>query len=43
MEIDRLVFLEESGADRGMTRLHGRGSSGERVVDYTPDVGFERA
>ena len=42
MEIDKLVFLDESGTNTGMTRLYGRGPSDERVVDYTPDVRFER-
>jgi transposase len=37
-----LVFLDESGINTGMTRLYGRNSSDERVVDYTPDVRFER-
>jgi transposase len=42
MEINKLVFLDESGTNTGMTRLYGRGPSAERVVDYTPDVRFER-
>jgi transposase len=42
MEIDKLIFLDESGTNTGMTRLYGRGPSDERVVDYTPDVRFER-
>lgn len=42
MKIDKLVFLDESGTNTGMTRLYGRGLSDERVVDYTPDVRFER-
>ena len=42
MEIDKLVFLDESGTNTGMTRLYGRAPSDERVVDYTPDVRFER-
>ena len=42
MEIDKLVFLDESGTNTGMTRLYGRSPSDERVVDYTPDVRFER-
>ena len=37
-----MVFLDESGINTGMTRLYGRGLSDERVVDYTPDVRFER-
>jgi len=42
MDIDKLVFLDESGINTGLTRLYGRGSSDERVVDYVPDVRFER-
>jgi transposase len=42
MAIDKLVFLDECGTNTGMTRLYGRGPSDERVVDYTPDVRFER-
>jgi transposase len=42
MKIDKLVFLDESGTNTGMTRLYGRSRSGERVVDYTPDARFER-
>ena len=37
-----MVFLDEASINTGMTRLYGRGSSDERVVDYTPDVRFER-
>ena len=42
MDIDKLIFLDESGINTGMTRLYGRSLSKERVVDYTPDVRFER-
>lgn len=42
MDIDKLVFLDESSINTGMTRLYGRCASNERVVDYTPDVRFER-
>jgi transposase len=42
MEADSLVFLDETGANTGMTRLYGRAFEGERVVDYVPDVRFER-
>ena len=42
MYIDKLVFLDESGINTGMTRLYGRSSSNERVIDYMPDVRFER-
>jgi len=42
MPPDSLVFLDESSINTGMTRVYGRGACGERVVDYTPDVRFER-
>jgi transposase len=42
MDADKLVFIDESSINTGMTRLYGRASKGERVVDYTPDVRFER-
>ena len=42
MDIDRLVFLDESGVNTGMTRFYGRSLSDERVIDYVPDVRFER-
>jgi transposase len=42
MDVDKLVFIDESSINTGMTRLYGRGKKGERVVEYTPDVRFER-
>jgi len=42
MDIDKLVFIDESSINTGMTRLYGRSQKGERVIDYTPDVRFER-
>lgn len=42
MDITKLVFLDESGINTGMTRLYGRGFKGERVIDYVPDVRFKR-
>ena len=42
MDIDKLIFLDESGINTGMTRLYGRSASEERVIDYMPDVRFER-
>jgi transposase len=42
MDINKMVFLDESGINTGMTRLYGRSSSNERVIDYIPDVRFER-
>jgi transposase len=42
MNAEKLVFLDESGINAGMTRLYGRGRLGARVIDYVPDVRFER-
>lgn len=42
MDINNLIFLDESSINAGMTRLYGRAFEGERVVDYVPDVRFER-
>ena len=42
LDIDRLVFLDESGVNLGMTRLYGWGEKSERVVDFVPDVRFQR-
>ena len=42
MNLDSLVFLDESSINTGMTRLYGRSTGSDRVVDYTPDVRFER-
>lgn len=38
----KLRFLDESSLNLGMTRLYGRAMRNERVVDYVPDVRFER-
>lgn len=38
----RLVFLDESGVNIGMTRLYGRALKHERVIDSVPDVRFHR-
>jgi hypothetical protein len=42
MDINKLIFLDESSINTGMIRLYGRSSSDERVIDYMPDVRFER-
>lgn len=42
IDSNKLVFLDESGLNTGMTRLYGRAIDGNRVVDYTPDVRFQR-
>lgn len=34
--LDRLHFLDESGAHLGLTRLYGRAAPGKRVVEGTP-------
>jgi len=36
VELQRLVFLDESGAKTNMTRLYARSFDGQRVVDATP-------
>jgi hypothetical protein len=36
MEIEKLVFIDESGAKTNMTRLYGRAKNGARAVDCTP-------
>ena len=36
LDLDRLVFLDESGAKTNMTRLYGRTFGGGRVVDAAP-------
>lgn len=42
LDADRLVFLDESSVNCGMTRLYGRAEKQDRIDDYTPDVRFER-
>jgi len=42
MDSSGLVFLDESGINIGMTRLYGRAFGEERVVDYVPDVRYDR-
>jgi transposase len=36
MDIDRLVFVDESGAKTNMTRLRGRALGGARLIDAAP-------
>ena len=36
MELERLVFIDESGAKTNMTRLYGRAKNGARAVDSAP-------
>ena len=35
-DLDRLVFVDETGAKTNMTRSHGRAEKGRRVVDHAP-------
>ncbi len=42
IDIDNLVFIDESSINTGMTRLYGRRASNERVVEHAPDIRFER-
>ena len=39
---NRLVFLDETSVNCGMTRLYGRAVKNERTYDYVPDVRFNR-
>ena len=36
MDIEKLVFIDESGAKTNMTRFYGRAKQGHRAVDDTP-------
>ena len=36
--VPRLKFLDESGVNLGLTRLYGRATPGERVVEATPGI-----
>jgi len=36
MNLEKLVFIDESGAKTNMTRLYGRAMAGQRAVDDTP-------
>lgn len=36
MDLQRLVFIDESGAKTNMTRLYGRAKAGDRATDDTP-------
>ena len=42
LDMQRLVFLDETGAKTNMTRLYGRAMHGERCYDSTPDGRWER-
>ena len=36
MNLEKLIFIDESGAKTNMTRLYGRAKAGRRVVDNVP-------
>ena len=36
MNLEKLVFIDESGAKTNMTRLYGRAKAGQRIVDSVP-------
>ena len=42
LEAARLVFLDESGVNTGMTRLYGRADKHHRVLEAVPDTRFHR-
>lgn len=42
MDLPNTYWLDETGANCGMTRLYGRAFSDERINEYVPDVRFER-
>lgn len=42
LPIERLVFLDETGAKTNMTRLYGRAIKGQRCNDHAPDGRWER-
>ena len=42
LDVDKLIFLDESSINCGMMRLYGRAIAKNRVNDYVPDIRFER-
>jgi len=42
LDASRLIFLDESGVNTGMTRLYGRALKHERVKEAVPDTRFHR-
>ncbi len=42
LDAHRLVFLDESSVNTGMTRLYGRAPKHERVIEAVPDTRFHR-
>jgi hypothetical protein len=41
-DTDRLVFLDGSAVNTGMTRLYGRAANHQRVIEAVPDTRFHR-
>jgi transposase len=41
LDVNQLVFLDETGVNSVLTRLRGWGDGHARVNDYVPDVRFE--
>jgi transposase len=37
LDLEHLVFLDETWASTNMTRRYGRGQKGQRVIDHTPE------
>ena len=42
LDVNKVVFLDESSINLGMTRRYGRAFTNERAPDYEPDVRFQR-
>jgi transposase len=42
LDKNKLIFVDESSINCGMTRLYGRALTKNRVNEYVPDVRFER-
>jgi len=42
IDVNRLVYLDETSVNIAMTRLYGRAPRGERIYEYVPDVRFKR-
>lgn len=42
VDFSKLIFLDESGVNLGMTRLYGRAQKNARIRDAVPDVRFHR-
>jgi transposase len=42
IDVNRLVFLDETSVNIGMTRLYGRSLKGVRIIEYVPYVKYKR-